>query len=273
MVRERALVDPLAPEVGGPVHPLVGLVDAPRAAPFARPAERRVGRLTLAQRRPRSGEVSLEAHAQRAVQQQAQLAALGHCDRLAVSGPGVLPPAALGAVVEQRRALHVQVDETLHAAGDPHHAVLGLVIRRRAAVARLALLLVVPGADGEEVVDDEPARPRHPRRLQDHRARQVAPRRRDRHVGRPKPEAAGVAVEDRCEHARRVELRSAEPLDAAARRNQRPDLAVGEVGVLGDGRERAHRPARVRRRQATGPEEVPSGAEVELPVVAHPRPA
>ena len=60
----------------------------------------------------------------------------------------------------------------------------------------LTLLLVVPGSDREEVVDHQPAGARHPRGLEHHRARQVAPLRRHEHVGRAQPEAAGIAVSD-----------------------------------------------------------------------------
>ena len=68
---------------------------------------------------------------------------------------------------------------------------------------------------------------------------QVAARGRHLDVGGAEPEAAGVAVEDRAEHARRVEARQAEPLDVPVRRHERAGLAVGQEAVLGDRRERA----------------------------------
>jgi hypothetical protein len=56
------------------------------------------------------------------------------------------------------------------------------------------------------------------------------------HVGRADPETAYVAVEDRAEHARRVELRQAQPLDVPAGSHQRGHLAIGQERVLGDRR-------------------------------------
>ena len=55
----------------------------------------------------------------------------------------------------------------------------------------------------------------------------------------PSRNDAGVAVEHRAEDARRVEARQAHPLDVAARRDQRADLAVRQERVVGDRRERA----------------------------------
>ena len=65
-----------------------------------------------------------------------------------------------------------------------------------------ALVLVVPGADQQHVAHDDPAAARAPARLEHHRARQVAAVGRHLDVGRAEAEQAGVAVEDRAEHAR-----------------------------------------------------------------------
>ena len=94
-----------------------------------------------------------------------QVAALGRRARLVVAGARVLPVSSLRPVVELRRALEVQVDQALDAIRDADHAVLGLVVGRGAPVARLALVLVMPRPDRQEVVDDQPARARHPRGL------------------------------------------------------------------------------------------------------------
>jgi hypothetical protein len=72
-----------------------------------------------------------------------------------------------------------------------------------------ALVLVVPGTDQKDVANDDPAAARAPARLEDVRTRQVAACGRDVDVSGGEAEAAGVTVEDRAEHARRVEARQA----------------------------------------------------------------
>ena len=130
---------------------------------------------------------------------------------------------------------------------------------------------MVPRPDQEHVAHDDPAARRAPARLEDVRARQVAARGRHLDVGRPEPEPAGVAVEDRPEHARRVEARQAEPLDVAVRRHERAGLAVRQEAVLGDRRERAGRdapvgrPLRHRRAAAAG-----SSSAITLPSTSDP---
>ena len=78
---------------------------------------------------------------------------------------------------------------------------------------------------------------RHPGRLEDIGAGLVAAG--DRHALAVGADAkpAGAAVEDRGEHARRVESRQAQPLDRAVGRHQRAGVAVGQEGVVGDARE------------------------------------
>ncbi len=83
------------------------------------------------------------------------------------------------------------------------------------------LVLVVPRADQQHVADHDPAAAGAPARLEHHRARQVAAVGGHLDVGRAEPEPARVAVEHRAEHARRVEPRQAQPLDVAARRDER----------------------------------------------------
>jgi hypothetical protein len=116
--------------------------------------------------------------------------------------------------------------------------VVGVIVGGGPPVRLGPVVVVMPRADEQDVADDDPAGLRAPRRLVDHRARDVAAAGRDVVVGGPDPEAARVAVEHRAEHGRAVHPRKAHPLDVAARRDERGRLAVGEERVLGDRRER-----------------------------------
>src|SRR5205823_6181945 len=98
-------------------------------------------------------------------------------------------------------------------------------------------VLVVPGTDEQQVAHDDPAGGGRPARLEDHGARQVATGRRNHDVRGPQAEPAGVAIEDRAEHARRVHARQAEPLHVAAWRYESGGFAVGQERVLTDARE------------------------------------
>src|ERR1700682_1028064 len=127
------------------------------------------------------------------------------------------------------------------------------MVGRRPRVGPRPALAVVPGSNAKRVADDEPAGPRPPRRLQDQRARQVAPAGRHLNPRRTQPEASGAAVERGSEHARGVRSGQAPPLDTAARSDQAVDLAVGEERMLGDGWKRAV-DARLRDRPDVGQE-------------------
>ena len=150
------------------------------------------------------------------------------------------------AVVEHRLAHHLDLHLALDALDHPHQQVVGVEVGRRARVAG-ALLVVVPLADRQPVDHAQPALGRHPGRLDQVRARDVAPARRHVHaVGADAP-AAGAAVEHRGEHARRVEVGHAHPLDRAVGGDQRAGVAVRQEAVVGDRRERRvgrERPAR-----------------------------
>src|SRR6185312_8705041 len=58
---------------------------------------------------------------------------------------------------------------------------------------------------------------------------------------RDPPEAALVGVEDRREHAGRIEPRAAEPVDGAVSADERDAVQVADHAVLGDGQVGAHR--------------------------------
>jgi hypothetical protein len=140
-------------------------------------------------------------------------------------------------VVEDRLAvedhLHLAVDATDRAQQD----VLRVVVGGRPVVSRRPLVVVPPRADQQDVTDDHPAGRSSPACLEDHRAGQVAPLRRDTDVRRAEAERSGVAVEDRPEYAGRVHPRQTQPFERAAGGDQRGDLAVAQERVLRDPRE------------------------------------
>ena len=93
-------------------------------------------------------------------------------------------------------------------------------------------------AHRQRVPDDDPARRRLPRRDEHVRPRLVHPLRRDVDPERSEAERARLAVEQAAEHARRVEARDAQPVDATVGSDERPGVAVGQEPVVGDRRER-----------------------------------
>src|SRR5205814_5765381 len=99
-------------------------------------------------------------------------------------------------------------------------------------------VLVIPGAEGQRVSYDDPARRRLPGRLEDVRPGQV---RACRRVGDPEggeAEEARLAVEETAEDARGVEAGNAEPVDRAVWGDERSRVAVGQKRVVRDRRER-----------------------------------
>ncbi len=245
-----APVDPLAPEVRGALDTLKRLLSGRRRRVLvpvllagrvarARPHQRGVRALALAQglRRMRAG--AFETDAKIGHQADGHLVLAAARDRLVVSRAGVIPRRGRLTVVEDRLAVEAQLDAAHDAPRGAQQDVLGLAVRRRPAVGAGAALAVIPGPDAHRVPHDEPAGARAPRRLEHQRARQVAASRGHLHPSRSEAEAAGSAVQDGGEDARAVRSREAHPLYPSARGDQAVDLAVGEEGVLGDGRERA----------------------------------
>ena len=245
VVGERALGEPLVPEVRRSDEPLVAVGEARRGRVVA-PAQRDVGEVAVVHRRARSHARGLDPESQVRAQAHLEVTALERPDALVVAIAAVLPRGPRAAVVVDRVALHVHRDRAVDAAQRAQQHVLGVVVRRRAAVRVRALAVVAPGADQQHVAHDQPAGLRAPRRLEDVRARQVAAPRRDDRVGGRQREHAGVAVEHRAEQARAVHPWHAHPLDVAARRDERRRLAVRQEGVVGDRRERAARERHVR---------------------------
>jgi len=208
VVWELAAREPVAPVVSGVGHQPERVVEALRS-PVLRPRQRDVRGVVLAERRAGGGARALEADAQVGVELERDRRAVRVGDGLVVGGAGVAPLGALQPVLEDGLALEAELDQPLRAACCADEHVVGLPVRRRPPLPVGTLLHA--GL---------------PRGLEDHAPGQVAAGGRDLDVGRPEPEAAGVAVEDRGEHARRVELRQAQPLHVPAGRHQRGHLAV-----------------------------------------------
>ena len=240
VVGEVAVVEPVLPVVGRPDQPVVGLLVVARA-PGARTTTARrtaVSPSFISVRRggPRALEADVHVGGERAARHRCPRAL---ATRLVVAGRRCTPSRRRPAVVEARLAVERHLHLAVDAAHQAQQHVIGVVVGRRAPVGVRAVVLVVPGADQQHVADDDPAAARAPARLEHHRPRQVAARGGHVTSAGAEPEHAGVAVEHRAEHARRVEARQAEPLDVAVRRHQRARLAVRQEAVVGDRRERA----------------------------------
>ena len=141
------------------------------------------------------------------------------------------------AVVEDGLADELDLDAAVDALDRANEHVVGVVIGRRTRMRR-DLILVIPRPDRERVANDDPARRRLPRRLEDVRARLV--RTGGGMVDRKGTEAEGarLPVEHAAEDARRVEGRDAEPVDRAVGGDQRTGVAVRQERVVRDRRER-----------------------------------
>ena len=230
----------------------------------ARPSQERQNRVVAARRRLASSSVGGDGQALGPRQRAPELLALAQdvpgpdpvgLDPQLHAGPqphglagaagvGHLPapvhqrPVGQGAaVVEDGLADQLHLDLALQAAGRPHQQVVGVVVGRGPGVRR-DLVLAHPRAHRQGVADLDPAGRRLPGRDQRVGPGLVDPRRRDVDAERPQPEGAGLPVEQRPEHARRVEPGHAQPVDGAVGGDQRAGVAVGEEGVLVDRGER-----------------------------------
>ena len=237
MVGERAVAEPLVPVVGGLDQAVVGLRVGLRAGVLGE-RKRHEGGVAVAQGRERSHAGALEADPQVGRQRQLGRPAVGRRDGLVVALADVLPVRVAAPVVEDRVALQLDLDAAVDAADRAQQHVVGVVVRGRAPVRGGALLGVMPRTDEQHVAHDHPAAAGAPRRLQDHRAGQVPARGGDHRVGGAEPERAGVAVQQRAEHARTVIAREAHPFDGSARRDERARLAVRQEAVVRDRRKR-----------------------------------
>ncbi len=204
-----------------------------------RPGERAVAGLAGLQAVSGPGDGALDADPQVADEAQTPAVAVVGVDAHGVV-LDVLPLGRLLAVVEHRLAEHLDLRLTVDARDRPYERVVGLVVRRWTGVRgrRLHRGALAPAPDDERVTHDEPACRRHPGRLQDVRPGLVAPAGGDAHRRGAQAEAAGAAVQDRGEDARRVKARRAEPLDGPVRGHERRGVAVAQEAVVRDRRKR-----------------------------------
>ena len=240
MVGKVTDVDPLAPRLAGLPHLVRGFLEILRRRVF-RPAERDEHLVTLGEPGARAGLVSLQADAQVGGQAQRRVCLgvlAGAGDRLTVGRRRVFPRRGAAAVVEVRLAAHHQLDGAADAAHGAQQDVLGIPVGGGAAMGPRAGLGVVPGTHHQRVPDDHPAGMGLPGGFHDETAGQVAPCRGHRDAVRAQLEVTGATVQDGPEDARGIRPRHAQPLHGSRRGDQTGALAVGQEGVIRDGRER-----------------------------------
>ena len=145
----------------------------------------------------------------------------------------------------------------MNAAGGADEDVMGVEVGGRPRVRRrLGRLAGAPAADDQGITDDQPAGRRHPRRLDDVRARLVAAADRRAVFDGPNRRPPADAVEHRGEHVRRVEAGRAEPLDrpvgsdraprCGSRRGRRSRRSPGTARMASAARGTASAPAACR---------------------------
>ena len=264
MIGVGAVGQPAAPEVARAVEVLLGLLGRARAAEPLGPGDRAEAPLAFDHRVTSVHAVALDPHAHVAVQAKLRPPVAG-VERVSTLGAGVhhAPLRRRRAVLEHRLADHLHLHLALDAFDHPHQQMVGVEVGRRARVAG-ALLVVVPLPDRQPVHHAQPSLRGHPGRLDQVRARDVAPAGGHIHVVGAHAPAPGAAIEHRGEHARRVEVGHAHPLDRPVRGDQRAGVAVRQEAVVGDRRER--RVGRERRRDpAALPAASPEAATLASP--------
>ena len=157
--------------------------------------------------------------------------------RVGVDRSTVLHSAGVRAVVEHRLADQLDLDLTLDALDRAHEQVVGVVVGRRARVARAVLVSCQSPIVSASRTRSQPGGVIQVVSMMFVPGLVAAP---GGHVDavRAEAEAAGAAIEQRAEDGRRVEARQAQPLDRAVGGDERAGVAVGQERVVGDRRER-----------------------------------
>src|SRR5712692_6693211 len=155
MLRKLAAVDPLPPEL------------ARRRVLRSRPCQRDIRFLALAKGLGGMRSGAFEAHSQIRHQPQRDVSVAPLGDGLPIARPGVLPVRGRLTVIEDGMAGEAQLDAADDAFRRAQEDVLRFLVGGWAAVRPRAPLAVVPGTDAQRVADDQPARARPPRGLQD----------------------------------------------------------------------------------------------------------
>ena len=237
VVGEAAVGQPVLPVVRGPDQPPVGVLVAFRDAAVT-PGQHAEAGVAILQQRPPAGGRSLQAEADVGGQGEGQVQALRLDDGLGVAAFGVPPAGVLAAVVEGRHAVQGELGLAVHAADRAQQHVLGVVVGGRPDVRASVRMVVLPRPHDQAFPHHQPALAAVPAGLEHHGPGEVTPVARHVHVVRAEPEPARIPVQHRGEDARAVHLRQAHPLDRAARRYQRGDLAIGQERVVRDRRVR-----------------------------------
>ena len=246
MIREVADVDPLPPAFAGRPHLVDGLVVG-LGRGMLRKTQRDEDVVALFQPRARPRLAALQPDAQVGGQPQRRVrvrVVVGPRNGFPIATGRVLPVRAGPVVIERRLAVHHQLDGAAHAAHGAQQGVFGVPVHRYAAMRPRPRLDVAPRAHHHRVADDHPAGVGLPGGLQDQAARQVTPGGRDRDAVRAQPEVPGAAIQDGPEHAGRIGPGHAQPFHRSTRGDQAAVLAVGEEGVVGDGRKGVPQTAR-----------------------------
>ena len=229
------LPHPGAPHVAGGGHGGIGLVDVGGGGEPLGPGQRAV--------RPLAGVEDVAGPDPTALDAERQVGAQPH--RLpgpaGVGGVPIiaheLPGGGGAAVVEHRLADDLDLHLARDALDGAHQHVVGIVVGGRPGVGR-DRVLALTRSDGEGVADHRPPARRVPGGVEDVGAGLVGPGRRHVDAEGPHAEVAGLAVEDRAEHAGRVEPGHAQPGHRAVGGDEGARVAVGQEREVLDGRER-----------------------------------
>ena len=258
MIRDARAIDPGAPEPRRRLEARGRLVDVGRGGELLGPRQRAERTLAFVELVARAHTAALDAQ-QQVGRQPDRLAGAGRVGVVAVVADQC-PLRWDAAVVEHGLADEVDVDAAPDAFDGAHEQVLRVVVERRARM-RGDRVVDEPGAHRQRVAHDDPAG-RHVPGGDQHVGPGLVRAVRGR-VGaeRPEPEIAGLAVEQRAEHGRRVEARDAEPADTAVRRDERARVAVRDERVVGDRGKRRRRGGALRARARVGAEVIGGWSE------------
>ena len=226
---------PRPPEPRGGIEARVGFVDVTRCGQAVGPGQRAVHLFARPEDVPGAHPAALDAQRHVGLQPEGLTRARG-VGRMTIA-IGQRPRRRRAAVVEHRLADELDFDLTVDACRRAHQDVLSIIVGRGSGVRR-DRVFALPWSHRQRVAHDDPAARRVPRCRHDVRARLVRARRRDVDAERTQPEVSRLAIEQRPEHAGRIEARHTQPPDATVGRDQRTRVAVGEECVVLDRRKR-----------------------------------
>ena len=228
---------PVTPEASRRAKQRVGLLDRCRRRRLVVPRERAEQRFALPEHVAGADVVGLDPEQQVRLEAH-RLIAAGRVGAMAVRGQR--PVREHAAVVESGLAHEFDLDGALDALDRPHEHVIGVLVGRRPRV-RGDRVLAAAWPHRQRVVNLGPPRERFPRGHERVRSRLVVPAAGHVDPERAQAERARAAVQQRPEHAWRVEPREAQPVDRAVGGNERAGMAVRQKCVIGDRRERRRR--------------------------------